>query len=146
MIYHTSPRDTAILAGGFVQGRFSSMGDAGGIDLNIVTDEEGIHGKYEGHDFSLSISEQMNTLGFNFKMKVPEGYDQKNHYPNLSRLIGDTIVEIQKGTYKAQGIIRKHTQQIKSPNDILNDLWNYIMKDPFSRVQRDIIAHKHSRH
>lgn len=139
MPYKTSPRDIAVLAGGFVQGRFSLMGGAGGIDLHIVTDEEGIHGRYRSHDFSLIISEQINSFKFSFKMKVPVYPEraQKNHYYNLSRIIGDTTVEIQQGNYSAHGNIRKHIQQIKSPNDVLNDLWNYIMKDPFSRVQRE---------
>ncbi len=147
MVYHVSPRDIAILVGGIVQGRFSSMGGAGGIDLHIAIDGEGVHGIYEGHDFSLTLSEQMNTLGFSFKMKVPLHPEEthRDYYSSLSRIIGDTTVEIQGDTYSARGIIRKYTQQIKSPNDIFNDLWNYIMKDPFSKVLREITANRHSK-
>ncbi len=147
MIHRISPRDIAVLAGGFVQGRFSSMGGAGGIDIHLITDEHGVHGKYEGHDFSLTVYEKINSLEFEFKMKVPVQYAevQRNHYPGLSRIIGDTTIELQQDTYLAKGNIRKSPQQIKSPNDILNDLWNYIMKEAFSLVQRKAF-HTRSRH
>ena len=143
MVYQTTPRDIAVLAGGFVQGRFSSMGGASGLDLHIVTDAEGIHGKYEGHDFSLTISEQMHTLEFRFEMKVPASKElPRQHYPNLSRIIGNTTIEVQQGSYSARGFIRKHPQQIKSANDVLSDLWNYIMKGPFSMIHREKFAPK----
>lgn len=139
MVHKANPRDLAVLAGGFVQGRFSSMGGAGGIDLHIVTDESGVHGKYENYDFSLYLSEELNHLKFRFEMKVPpipEPYEEGHSYAQLSRLIGETLIEQKKDVYIARGVIRKHSQQIRSANEILNDLWNYVIKEPFSKVQR----------
>ena len=151
-----NPRNYNLFFAGYLQGRFGSMifgsiGSSGGIDLKIKVDDEGIHGKYLDSEFSAKFSSfPKDPLKWRFQLKitVPKstGLIERacvSSSDKLSRIIGETVYKQRQeepdkehDCYEVTCVIGRHTDHIKSPNDLAHDILQYLVREPFVRLQR----------
>lgn len=139
-------RDCSLLLGGYLQGRFAKAGaGVGGIDLSVGSDEKGFHGVYKGREFSgyFEKNEKGNLV---FYFHLNERYisflkseDIPHRKSQLTKLLEMPVYSSSLSNINNLVIsckILRPVENIRSPNDIFNDLWDNILKDVFFYLNR----------
>lgn len=120
-------------------------GGAGGIDLGLDIDGEGIvEGKYKGHKFEAYFTvDPRNRLSFHFSYELHAG--ESGHKPEvrprkegLTRLIGKPKREKPEvpNTMSICYPIKTPRANIRNPKDVYNNIWANALKEVFLEMLR----------